>query len=79
MTQVEMVPHQTLDVAFGAKFVETDRYDLEELPAIHIVNEDALLAIAARHDVIHRAAEPDPVPSGHAGSNTNPTPIANRR
>jgi hypothetical protein len=64
--QVEVIAHQALDVTFGAELRETDRYDLQEPPAIDVVNENSFLAIAARHDVIDRAAKSDPMLSGHA-------------
>jgi hypothetical protein len=77
--QMKVVAHQAISEALCAKLHESDRENHQEPRSIGVVDEDRLLAIAARHDVIDGAAEYDSISSGHARVDTNRRPGANAR
>jgi hypothetical protein len=76
---MKVVAHQAIPEALSAKLDESSRENHEESPSIDVVDEDWLLSVAARHDVIDRAAEYDSMLCGHAQFDTNRRPAANTR
>jgi hypothetical protein len=76
---MKVVAHQAIREALCAKLHESDRENHQEPRSIDVVDEDWLLSVTARHDVINRAAEYDPISSGHARVDTNRRPGANAR
>ncbi|MGH9219371.1 MAG: hypothetical protein ACRD1W_08710 [Vicinamibacterales bacterium] len=76
---MKVIAHQAIGEAFRAILLESDRENHQESPPINIVDEDALLSVTARHHVIDRATEYDPMPSGHARRDTSRMPVGNPR